>query len=37
MGALMEEGIPASEQEGIFGFLDQMGEDHPPSSSGTCR
>jgi ribosomal protein S18 acetylase RimI-like enzyme len=29
MGALMEEGIPASEQEEIFGFLGQMGEYHP--------
>jgi ribosomal protein S18 acetylase RimI-like enzyme len=29
MGALMEEGIPASEQEEMFGFLGQMGEYHP--------
>jgi ribosomal protein S18 acetylase RimI-like enzyme len=29
MGALMEEAIPASEQEENFGFLDQMGDYHP--------
>ena len=29
MGALMKEGIPASEQEEIFGFLGQMDEYHP--------
>jgi ribosomal protein S18 acetylase RimI-like enzyme len=29
MGALMEEGIPASEQVEIFGFPGQMGEYHP--------
>jgi ribosomal protein S18 acetylase RimI-like enzyme len=29
MGALMEEGIPASEQEEMFGFLGQVGEYHP--------
>lgn len=29
MGALMNEAIPASEQEEIFGFLDQMDECHP--------
>ena len=37
MGALAPEAVPEAEQEEVFSFFDQMGEFHPPKSTGTSR